>query len=282
MSNHETKPRVQLIALDLDETLLGRDGILSPENRAALEGAMGRGIQVAIATGRAYVTIPEEMRRFPGIRYAITGNGAAIYDQQTGTAIARRVLPTGAARQVLERMAREDVSFEAFLDGAAYAQADYMDRLGDFMMDEATQDYVKATRIPVPDIRAFVLAHGDELDSLAVIPRNMEVKRRAMVELRRMEKVYITTSSPRLIEINHRDCTKQKGLEYLAGILGIPRAETAAFGNADNDAEMLSWAGVGVAVADATELCLRAADHVTGPYLQDGVAQAFRDLFQIG
>ena len=272
---------VKLIALDLDDTLLGRDGILSPGNRAALERAIAGGVEIAVATGRAYATTPEEMRRFPGIRYSITGNGAAIYDQTTDRAVMRRVLPKGAAARVLALLAGMDISYEAFLDGRAYAQADYLQQLDTFMMDRPTQDYVRATRMPVPDILAFIREHGDQMDSLAAIPRNMAVKRQVMETLKSLDSVYITTSSPRLVEINHKDCTKQRGLAYLAELLEIPREETAAFGNADNDAEMLSWAGVGVAVAESTPMCLAAADYVTGPYDADGVADAFQVLFGI-
>ena len=272
---------VKLIALDLDDTLLGRDGILSPGNRAALERAVARGVEVAVATGRAYATTPEEMRRFPGIRYSITGNGAAIYDQTTDSPVMRRVLPPGAAEQVLAILEGMDISYEAFLEGQAFAQEDYLRQLDTFMMDGPTQDYVRATRVPVPDILAFVRKYGNQMDSLAVIPRNMDVKRQVMNRLKALESVYITTSSPRLVEINHRECTKQRGLQFLAELLRIPREETAAFGNADNDAEMLAWAGTGVAVAESTPMCLEAADYVTGPYDADGVADAFQVLFGI-
>ena len=272
----------RLIALDLDDTLLDRNGKLPPGNRAALERALERGVEIAIATGRAYETVPEEMRTFPGIRYAITGNGAAIYDQISDRTVMRRVLPEGAAEQVVKLLLGMDVAYETFLDGAAYAQSDYLRQLGTFpMMDRAKREYVLATRRPVPDILAFIRKYGDQMDSLAVIPRNMDVKKQVMEKLRSMKMVYITTSAPRLVEINHRDCTKQQGLKYLAELLGISREETAAFGNADNDAEMLSWAGVGVAVADSTPMCLEAADYITGPYLEDGVADAFRELFGI-
>ena len=235
----------KLIALDLDETLLDRDSRLPEQEALALKRAMAAGAEIALATGRAYATIPEEMLRFPGIRYAVTGNGAAVYDCRTGQAVLRRTLPPGAAKAVLERTAAEDVSYEAFLEGRAYAQADYLEKLHTFMMDRHTQAYVRATRIPVADIRRFVRENGDAMDSLAVIPRDMDTKRRVIETLRKLDEVYITTSSIRLIEVNHESCTKQAGLQNLAALLGVSQVETAAFGNADNDAEMLAWAGTG-------------------------------------
>ena len=71
------------------------------------------------------------------------------------------------------------------------------------------------------------------------------------------------------------------GLAFLTAHLGIPREAVCAFGNADNDADMLEWAGMGIAVANGSPACLAAADAVTGHYLEDGVAQAFDGLLGI-
>ena len=265
---------VRLIALDLDETLLNRDSALSPDNRAALERALSMGMEIVVATGRAWDTIPGEILEFPGLRYAVTGNGAAIYDLTDGHAIRRQTLPEGAAAAVLRAMEGLDIAYEIFVDGIAYAQADYLRRLDRYMMDGHRQDYVLSTRRPVPDIRDFILAHQRELDSMAVIPADLDARARAMKELERIPGVYVTSSHVRLIEINHRDCTKAAGLRFLANMLGIPQEQTAAFGNGDNDAEMLAWAGWGAAVAEATEACKASADHVTGSYDDSGVARA--------
>ena len=270
----------RLIALDLDETLLDRESHLPPRNRAALDQAMAQGIEIAVATGRAFHTVPREILEFTGIRYVITGNGAAVY-RTDGTAIIRRVLPPEAAQEALERTRGEDVQYEVFVDGAAYAQADYLEGLETYMMDSHTCAYVRATRRPVEDIREFIRENAHRMDSLAVIPRDMDTKARVMNSLREIESVYITTSSVRLIEVNHRDCTKASGLRFLAELLAVPRELTAAFGNGDNDAEMLAWAGCGVAVAEGTELCRASADYVTGSYLENGVAEAIRTLWGI-
>ena len=281
MNQKTQRPIPRLIALDLDETLLDRDSRLPPENRAALERAMTQGVAIAVATGRAFDTIPAEIRQLPGIQYAITSNGAAVNQIKTGEAVYRKVLPPSAAQEILGRTEREDVQYEVFVNGAAYAQADYLGLLEGYMMDAYRCAYVRATRRPVPDIRAFIIAHSKELDSLAVIPRNMTVKARVTKSLREMIGVYITTSSPRLIEINHQDCTKAAGLRFLSGLLKAPQELTAAFGNGDNDAQMLEWAGCGVSVAEGTEICRAAADYITGSYLENGVAQAFRTLWKI-
>ena len=270
-----------LIGLDLDDTLLDRESRLPTEEAEALRRAMERGAEVVIATGRAYATIPREMLEFPGIRYAISGNGAVICNCKTGEVLLRKTLTPRLVRGVLEKTREEDAAYEAFLRGEAYAQADYLKVLHTYMMDQKKQEYVLATRIPVPDILEFIREHAHELDSLAVIPRNMEVKRRVTEALGTLDGVYITTSAPRLVEVNCADCTKQAGLRFLAELLNIPQAQTAAFGNADNDAEMLNWAGVGVAVGNATPKCMAAADYVTDDFERHGVSKAFQALWGV-
>lgn len=271
----------KLIALDLDETILDRDSRLSPAGRAALSRAIDRGIQIVVATGRHIDTIPAEIRAFPGIRYAITGNGAAIYDLVTGEIMLHRTLPDGVAAQVFSLTAGENLTYEAFVAGAAYAQADYVENPALYMADAQTQAYVQSTRRPVADIRAFALKHQTELDSLDLVMYDLDAKDRIMEQLKILNCVYITTSVPRLVEISHMDCGKHRGLQFLAEHLGIAQEETAAFGNADNDAEMLEWAGIGVAVGNASEGCRASADYITAPYWEDGVARAFFELFGI-
>ena len=79
MNSNIYKEPVKLIALDLDRTTLKSDGHISKANRQAVEYAISKGIHVCIASGRAFDTLPSEVVTIPGIEYAITSNGAAVY-----------------------------------------------------------------------------------------------------------------------------------------------------------------------------------------------------------
>lgn len=274
-------PTPQLIALDLDETLLNQDSRLSQGNRAALEAAVKQGVVIAAATGRAFETVPEEVLRFTGVRYAICSNGAAVYDLLTGETLTRYQLTPEAVAHVLTVAEGENLTYEAFVDGKAYAQRDYVDDPSGYMTDAATVQYVKASRCPVPDILSFIRLHPTELDSLALVVGSMAVKKRIMKKLAAVDGIYVTTSVPRLVEISDIQCGKHRALAFLADYLGIPQERVCAFGNADNDADMLLWAGTGIAVANSSPACLRAADVVTAHYLEDGVAQALKKCFGI-
>ena len=75
---------IKCIALDLDSTTLNLESRLSSENRKALEYAISKGVQIVVASGRAFATLPEDILTVPGIEYAITSNGAAVYHLPTG------------------------------------------------------------------------------------------------------------------------------------------------------------------------------------------------------
>ena len=272
----------KLLALDLDETTLDQNSCLSPENRRALESAIARGIQVVVATGRAVTALPKEILKFPGIRYAITGNGAAVWDLAKGKALRRYLLSAAAVERVLTLMAGEQVTYEVSLEGYPYAQRDYIEHPDGYLSDGRTTEYLRRTRRPVEDIRAFILDHRAQLDSLNLVVSSLDLKARLMERLGQVDGVYITTSIPRLIEISNGESGKHRGLRFLAEHLGVRQADTAAFGNADNDAEMLLWAGVGVAVKNATPACLQSADYVTDGHDASGVAKAMKKLWGIG
>ena len=74
-----TARKIRLVALDLDRTTLRDDKSLSPGNREAIMACLEAGIHVVVASGRSYGSLPVEVMQIPGLRYAITGNGAAIY-----------------------------------------------------------------------------------------------------------------------------------------------------------------------------------------------------------
>lgn len=272
----------KLIALDLDETLLSPTSQLPIKNRLALEAAIRQGVEIVIASGRAYSTLPAEMTAFPGIRYAICGNGAAVYDIRQENRLRSYTVPPEALDAVLAVCADEDCTYEAFVDGTAYAQADYIESPWHYLIDAQTSRYLKESRRPVPEILVFLQENRERLDSFDVVVADFATKERITAALQEIPGIYVTTSVPRLIEISHANCGKHSGMRFLCDLLGISQAETAAFGNADNDADMLRWAGTGVAVENASPGCKAAADYITGDYRSDGVAEAFYKLWGLG
>ena len=275
---------IRAIAMDLDRTTLNRAGRLSPGNRAALDYAISRGVQVIPASGRAFTTLPQDILDIPGISYCVTSNGAAVCSVPGGEVLMRRCLPPHLAARILDLSDEQGVTYEAFVNGVAYADTLYMaDPLGMGASPDSVE-YLFTTRRPAENIRLFIEAHAHELDSIDVIcwdEAKMDRLRRRFESRGLDEEAYITSSSHQRLEFSHLNTGKHVGVAWVLEQLGIAPAQLAAFGDGDNDAHLLEMAGIGIAVANATPMCRRAADMMTLAYDEDGLAYAIREILGI-
>lgn len=274
---------IRCIALDLDRTTLDAGGLLSDGNREALTEAIQKGIHIVIASGRAFDTLPGDVMAVPGIEYAVTSNGAAVYHVPTGECLAESHLPQEVPEKVLGLTERfEDISYECFIHGKAFGSQQYVEEPERFGLSEDGIWYMKTTRTLVPDIRGFILEHCSSLNSLDVMVKDQEANDRIFPVLREaLPDVYMTSSFFQLIEISDKSCGKHAGLQFVAEKLCLERGEIAAFGDADNDIEMLRYAGVGIAMANATKRCREAADYHTLRHDQDGVAWGIKNILKL-
>ena len=93
--------KIKMIGLDLDGTVLTEKKELTERTKDAISKALARGVVVLVATGRPWMGIPEELRKFPGMRYALTSNGARIIDTVEDRVIEEHLLSPQLARKVL-------------------------------------------------------------------------------------------------------------------------------------------------------------------------------------
>ena len=106
----------------------------------------------------------------------------------------------------------------------------------------------------------------------------------AQARLTRMfpQGVCFAKSKPRYLEIVREGVDKGRAIEALAGALGVAREEVMAFGDGQNDAPMIRWAGLGVAVENAVDECRRAAARIAPKNTADGVAQVVERMLDAG
>ena len=85
--------KIRMVGLDLDGTLLNEKKELLPYTKDVIRRAVEKGVVVLIATGRPWLGIPEYLRNLPGMRYALTSNGARVIETQTGKVLVEHLLP---------------------------------------------------------------------------------------------------------------------------------------------------------------------------------------------
>ena len=111
---------IKLLALDLDGTLLNGEKQISPRTRAALDRVRQQGVLVVPVTGRPSQGIPQAVLDLPGLRYAVSSNGATIRDLATGQVLLEKLLPAATCLEVLDRCAQVPMLREVFRAGVGY------------------------------------------------------------------------------------------------------------------------------------------------------------------
>lgn len=266
---------IKLVALDLDGTTLDRESRLSRENRDALNRAMDMGVHIVIATGRCLDALPKEVRDFDGIRYAVTSNGAHIYDLREKKTVYRNCIDPSTVEEAMEILGDSEYMVEVFVDGRAYMEKRcYENVISSTSKVSRTRDYVLATRNPIEGLKAFALAHGHEVENINIFFED-EPSRQAMKPvLERIKNATITTSLKNNLEIGGKTTGKGKAILALCEILGIKKEEILACGDSPNDNDMLLIAGIPVAVANAEDSVKENAVYIAPENYRSGVAKA--------
>ena len=266
------KHRIKMIGLDLDGTLLTDKKELTDRTKAALRRAIEVGITVLVASGRPWMGVPEELRNFPGMRYALTSNGARIIDTKDDRVIEEHLLSPELALKALAVCGKYDTLQEVYFDGQGYAPEDQMAYVEKYHRNPSMCEYMRKTRLPVKDIRKLVEQENRGLDKVQALFADMDERETAWKGLE------LVGSLQYNIEINAAGVNKGTGLVNLGRMLGIRREEIMAFGDGDNDIAMLREAGFGVAMANADEQVKAAADYITLSNEEEGVAEAIERL----
>lgn len=273
---------MKLIALDLDGTLLTTEKELTAENEAALRRAAEAGIEIVPATGRFWRAIPECVRALPYLHYAITINGAAVWDLQAGRALLREELPWQKAAAIMTQLDALPVIYDCYLDDWGWMSQAHYDRAADFAPHRHSLEMLRNFRTPVPELKTHLAQVGHGVQKLQAFFLDPALRARTMAELAAEDpELTVTSSIPRNMELNSRDAQKGTALLRLAALLGIAREETMAFGDDLNDVSMLKAAGLGVAMGNASPEALAAADVQTASCDENGVARTLATLLDV-
>ena len=266
--------QIKMVGLDLDGTLLSEKKELLPYTMDVLRRALDAGIVVLVATGRPWMGVPEELRKFPGMRYALTSNGARIIDTDTGEILEEHLLPPELAKKTLEICGKYDTLQEVYFDGQGYAEADKMAHVEKYHRNPNMWKYFRTTRKPVEDLFGMIDRENRGLDKVQALFADMEERKKAWKDLEAVRGLELVGSLKYNIEINAAGVNKGTGLVRLGKLLGIKREEIMACGDGDNDTVMLSEVGFGVAMANAEEQVKAAADYITESNDEEGAAKA--------
>lgn len=254
------------IATDLDGTLLRADQTVSDRTREAVDAAEAGGLLFVIATGRPPRWIPPVIEQLGERGLVVCANGATVYDPVRHELVAQSRIEPHIARELVD-----DIS-EAFPEAIIGVEQGF-----EFAVDESARhdDLLASQRlegIRIGPIRSFL---DEAVTKLIVrLPDPAPAGTAAAVQAVVGPRALVTHSTREsFLEISHPDVHKAATVERLLLESGIAPDEVVAFGDMPNDLELIRWAGLGVAVANAHPVLLDAADEVTTSNEDDGVAK---------
>lgn len=265
---------IKMIGMDLDGTLLNTEKKLSEYTRAVLVQAIHQGCTVLVATGRPITAVPKELLEFPGMKYAVTANGARIVDVEKGKTLYENLLSVETAKQVLEVLAEYDDVYEIFIDGKGYTKADCMAKLDHYFRHQSMVEYMLSTRTPVASVKETLLLHNRPVDKVHGIFHSIAERNEAAKRLEEIPGIVVAGAFDNNLEANAKGINKGMALLKLGEMLGICQEEIMACGDGMNDYEMLKTVGFGVAMKNGDERVKAVADYVTETNDEDGVAKA--------
>ena len=276
-------PDIRILALDLDGTLLDSEKRLSEVNRNALAAAAAKDVLVVPTTGRFFGMMPPAVCDLPFVRYAITVNGAQVYDRETDSAIVREELPLDKALAVMRFLDGFDVIYDCYQDNWGRMTKAMQDKAEEYAQDPHYVKMIREFRKPYPDLKEYLAERGRDVQKIMLFARHPAVRDAIAAVLQtRFDGLAISTSTFNNLEINAASAHKGRALERFAAHLGLSLENCMAFGDGLNDLSMVRMAGIGVAMANAMPEVLAAANYVTLSNDEDGVSAAIHHFIQVG
>jgi Cof subfamily protein (haloacid dehalogenase superfamily) len=249
--------RIDLIAIDLDDTLLRADLRISDGNKRALARAAAMGIRVILASGRNVHSMrayAEELGLLGPGDYMICSNGAEILHSASGRVLDERRLDPPLCREIARAIDERGFPWQVYEEGIIH-------------LSEANSWALEDSRLTGQP--GILIEDREEFFSRGllkfVVPGDASRIKALLPELGALfaGRAAVLTSKPYFLEVQAPGADKGAALERLAGMLGLPMSGAMAIGDAMNDLGMVRAAGYGCAPANASPEVKAAARYVS-------------------
>lgn len=266
----------EILVLDVDGTLMRTDKVISEKTIAEIVRVQEAGIKVAIASGRCTAGIMPTARKirldeFGG--YIVSYNGGCISNCQTGEIIYNINLPDGIVQEIYEFSKKEKTGIMTYHDNDIIAENDadqyiQIDAKGCDIDIHVVEDFGREVTYPVNKC----LLTGDPDYMAGVEPRAAKAFE-GRLSVYRSEDFYV--------EMMPLGIDKAYGLSKLLKKLGYTRSQMICCGDGFNDISMIEYAGLGVAMANASEQVRARADYIAPHCDEDGLVDVIRRFITV-
>jgi Cof subfamily protein (haloacid dehalogenase superfamily) len=256
--------KINLIATDLDGTLLRNDKEPSRYTLSVLEEAHRQGIMIMPVTGRCWSVVPQWIKEAEFIPYIITSNGARIIDNRNKHTIFSEFLDKEMMLLTIQKLKQYKVVMNLYANAQIFVE-DYT-KNGDIRK-------IANTKRLSPDMYEYILTHDMELEKMDAYFEIHEERVSAWNEFKGVEGISLSAAFDFNVEINSVKGNKGEALIKMVNLLNFDLGSVVAFGDGVNDILLLKAAGIPVAVENAVEDIKKIALYETESNEDDGVAR---------
>ena len=260
---------IKLLALDLDGTLVADSHTIPARTQAAIKAAATQGVHVAIATGREYPVTRKFLQMLGLTAPVICYQGALIYDPQTDTTIANEGIPLLLAHRLIDQARSQKLALYLYFGHEAFVET-----ATEF--SRALLNHTGISPTEVNDLKQVATSPPNK--GLIVHPAEEAGTAAEQLAAALGNYLNVFRSLDTLIEVTSPNVSKGNALATLADYYGISQSEVMAIGDQDNDIDMIAWAGVGVAMGNASLGAKAAADYIAPPISEEGAAWAIEEF----
>jgi Cof subfamily protein (haloacid dehalogenase superfamily) len=257
---------IRLVASDLDGTLTDEELDLSPRVRRAIAAAQERDVVVTLATGRKFDFVIPFAHDLGITAPLISYQGGLIQAPDSEAPLYRAAMEPKLVREVLAWRTQHGRHIALYADNDVF--------IDERRHPDAFYRFMLSWRWTCVDDLSSVLERHTPVRFIVFVEPHEAVQVEA--ELRHIfgGRMEVVRSHPMLVEGNPLGVSKGNALRRLAAHLSVPQVQVMALGDHDNDASMLAWAGLGVAMGDGSPGVKAVADWIAPPLAEDGAAVA--------
>ncbi|MGQ9838144.1 MAG: Cof-type HAD-IIB family hydrolase [Cyanobacteriota bacterium] len=268
-----TQREVRLLVLDIDGTIAGRSNQVSEPVRQAIQKAKAAGVRIAIATGRMHCSAERFHHAIQADMPLCSYQGALIRDPVSQETLKHWAMDWEVAEDLLQKLQDYPLVVRLYIEDQLYLRE----------FSPLSQAYAQRSQVPFQMLSAK--QWGQRPTKVLAMSEDADLIGELLGSLRQQysrEQLYLTRSEPIFLEATHPAVNKGNAVRFLAEeVLGLSADQVMAIGDNDNDIEMIQYAGIGVAMGNASAGLLLHADWVAPSVDQDGVAAAI-ETFILG
>lgn len=266
------KQSYDVVALDMDGTLLNSDHATTRYTREVLRRAEQAGKVIALATGRCLSELLDHAEEIGAVHYIICENGACIYDVRAKKCISRVPIAEEKMERLMELSQRFDAVVQFFMEDQAYMRIAKERSLEPYHVEEFRSVFEKGS-VFAEDLFERYRATRQQVDKVNFYFRTEE-DRLSMQKLLENDGLAMVYSIGLDLEISTQGVNKADGLGRLCDHLKLPLSSVMAVGDGGNDLDIMRAAGLSVAMGNAIPEVIELADAVTDDNDHDGAAKA--------